>query len=78
MCKSDWNFDYHGIIFLKEIPWSKSTGLWTDERAPFRGSNLGHPSGFRRPRTDGDEAAAAKGGAEVEPPESHRNGASVR
>jgi hypothetical protein len=32
MCKSDQNFDYHGIIFLKEIPWTKSTGLWTDEK----------------------------------------------
>jgi hypothetical protein len=90
MCKSDWNFDYHGIIFLKEIPWTKSTGLWTDERAPvhgsmvdqasypFRGSNPGHPSGFRRPRADGDEVAAAEGGAAAGPPESHRNGASVR
>jgi hypothetical protein len=38
MCKSDWNFDYHGIIFLKDIPWTKSTGLWTDERAPVHGS----------------------------------------
>jgi hypothetical protein len=38
MCKSDWNFDYHGIIFLKEIPWTKSTGLWIDERAPVHGS----------------------------------------
>jgi hypothetical protein len=37
MCKSDWNFDYHGIIFLKEIPWTKSTSLWTDERAPVHG-----------------------------------------
>jgi hypothetical protein len=38
MCKSDWNFDYKGIIFLKEIPWMKTTGLWTDERAPDHGS----------------------------------------
>jgi hypothetical protein len=38
MCKSDWNFDYHRIIFLKEIPWTKSIGLWTDERAPVHGS----------------------------------------
>jgi hypothetical protein len=36
---------------------------------PFRGSNLGHPSGVRRLRADGDEAAAAKGGAAAEPPE---------
>jgi hypothetical protein len=40
MCKSDWNFDYHGIIFLKEIPWTKSTCLWTDERAPVHGSTV--------------------------------------
>jgi hypothetical protein len=72
------------------MPWTKSTGLWTDERArvlgsmvdrasyPFRGSNLGHPSGFRRPRADGDEVAAVEGGAAAEPLESHRNGASVR
>jgi hypothetical protein len=33
MCKSDWNFDYHGIIFLKEIP-------WTDERALVHGSTV--------------------------------------
>jgi hypothetical protein len=89
MCKSDWNFDYHGIIFLKEIPWTKCTGLWTDERAPvhgstvdrasypFKGSNQGHPLGFQRPRVDGDEVAADEGGAAAEPPESHRNGASV-
>jgi hypothetical protein len=31
MCKSDWNFDYHGINFLKEIS-------WTDERALVHGS----------------------------------------
>jgi hypothetical protein len=40
MCKSDWNFDYHRIIFLKEILWTKSTGLWTDERAPIHGSTV--------------------------------------
>jgi hypothetical protein len=40
MCKSDWNFDYHGIIFLKEILWTKSIGLWTDERAPVHGSTV--------------------------------------
>jgi hypothetical protein len=48
MCKSDWNFDYHEIIFLKEIPWTKSTGLWTDERAPVHGSTVdrsGYPFG---------------------------------
>jgi hypothetical protein len=64
-------------------PWTKGdrAGPWSMvDRAsyPFRGSNLGHPSGFRRPRADGDEAAAAEGGTAVEPPESHRNGASVR
>jgi hypothetical protein len=40
MCKSDWNFDYHRIIFLKEIPWTKSIGLWTDERAQVHGSTV--------------------------------------
>jgi hypothetical protein len=77
------------LFFLKEIPWTKSIGLWINERAPvqgstvdrasypFRGSNLGHPSRFRRLRADGDEAAAAEGGAAAEPPESHRYGASV-
>jgi hypothetical protein len=44
MCKSDWNFDYHGIIFLKEIPWTKSMGLWTDERAPVHGSTVDRAS----------------------------------
>jgi hypothetical protein len=48
MCKSDWNFDYQGIIFLKEIPWTKSTSLWTDERASVHGSTVdrsGYPCG---------------------------------
>jgi hypothetical protein len=44
MCKSDWNFDYHEIIFLKEIPWTKSTGLWTDERALVQGSTVDRAS----------------------------------
>jgi hypothetical protein len=43
-CKSDWNFDYHGIILLKEISWTKSTGLWTDERAPVHGSTVDRAS----------------------------------
>jgi hypothetical protein len=64
-CKSDWNFDYHGIILLKEILWTKSTGLWTDERVPvhgstvdrasypFGGSNLGHSIWIQRLRIEG-------------------------
>jgi hypothetical protein len=64
-------------------PWTKGDGAdpWSMvDRAsyPFRGSNLGHPSGFRWPRADGDEAMVAEGGAAVEPPESHWNDASVR
>jgi hypothetical protein len=43
-CKSDWNFDYHGAILLKEIPWTKSMGLWTDERAPVHGSTVDRAS----------------------------------
>jgi hypothetical protein len=63
-------------------PWTKRDGAdpWSmvDQASyPFRGSNLGRPSGFRRLRENGDEATAAKGGAAVEPPESHRNGALV-
>jgi hypothetical protein len=63
--------------------WTKGddVGPWSMvDRASylFRGSNLGHPSGFRRPRADGDEAATTEGGAAAEPLESHRNGASVR
>jgi hypothetical protein len=61
--------------FSEEKSWTKSTGLWTEgdgagpwsmvDRGsyPFRGSNLGHPSGFRRPRADGDELEVIVGGA---------------
>jgi hypothetical protein len=33
-CKSGWNIDYREIVFLKEITWTKSMGLWTDHHTP--------------------------------------------
>jgi hypothetical protein len=34
---SGWNIDYRRIIFLKRIPWTKSTGLWNSESTPVYG-----------------------------------------
>jgi hypothetical protein len=62
MCKSDWNFDYHIIIFLNEIPWTKSTGLWTDERAPVHGSTVDRASYPFGVVVTTDGAARAHGG----------------
>jgi hypothetical protein len=60
---------------VKEIPWTKSTGLWTKgdgngpwsilDRAsyPFDGSNLGHSIWNQQLRIEEVGAAAATGGA---------------
>jgi hypothetical protein len=61
------------IVSIKEIPWMKSTGPWTEgddtgpwsmvDRAsyPLRGSNLGHSMWIQRLRTEEVRAAVRSG-----------------
>jgi hypothetical protein len=92
-CRSDWNFDYHGIILLKEIPWTKSTGMLTDERASIHGFTVdrasypfgvliwGTPFGFNGWKEGGPGQrllwAVRLGYTAAGSPEVHRNGALV-